>query len=186
METLFINLLKSSALIAAFYLAYHFLVRKETFFNSNRWFLLTGLFTALLLPWFNITKVVYVEKPKIALVDLVAYSSQNSTATPQVPVAEPFDWMSLVWIAYLAIALFLLARIVINFTSLFRMLHNQQKTKKEAFTLVDLNQNIAPFSFFNYIVYNSSLYTAEELQSILLHEKVHSREKHSFDVMVAK
>jgi hypothetical protein len=186
METLFINLLKSSALIAAFYLAYHFLVRKETFFNSNRWFLLTGLFTALLLPWFNITKVVYVEKPKIALVDLVAYSSQNTEATPQIPVAEPFDWMSLVWVGYLVIALLLLARIVINFTSLFRMLHNQQKTKKEAFTLVDLNQNIAPFSFFNYIVYNSSLYTAEELQSILLHEKVHSREKHSFDVMVAK
>jgi len=186
METLFINLLKSSALIAAFYLAYHFLVRKETFFNSNRWFLLTGLFTALLMPWFNITKVVYVEKPKMTLADLVAYSSQNTEATPQVPVAEPFDWMSLVWIGYLVIALLLLARIVINFTSLFRMLHNQQKTKKEDFTLVDLNQNIAPFSFFNYIVYNSSLYTPEELQSILLHEKVHSREKHSFDVMVAK
>ncbi|MBA4133151.1 MAG: hypothetical protein C0525_00365 [Flavobacterium sp.] len=186
MEILFINLIKSSALIAAFYLAYHFLVRKETFFNSNRWFLLTGLFTALLLPWFNITKVVYVEKPKMALADLVAYSSQNMVATPRVPTPEPFDWMSLVWVGYLAIALFLLARIVINFTSLFRMLYNQQKTKKEDFTLVDLNQNIAPFSFFNYIVYNSSLYTPEELQSILLHEKVHSREKHSFDVMVAK
>lgn len=186
METLFINLIKSSALIAAFYLAYHFLVRKETFFNSNRWFLLTGLFTALLLPWFNITKVVYVEKPKMALADLVAYSSQNMVATPRVPTPEPFDWMSLVWVGYLAIALFLLARIVINFTSLFRILYNQQKTKKEDFTLVDLNQNIAPFSFFNYIVYNSSLYTPEELQSILLHEKVHSREKHSFDVMVAK
>ena len=186
METLFINLIKSSALIAAFYLAYHFLVRKETFFNSNRWFLLTGLFTALLLPWFNITKVVYVEKPKMALADLVAYSSQNMVATPRVPTPEPFDWMSLVWFGYLAIALFLLARIVINFTSLFRMLYNQQKTKKEDFTLVDLNQNIAPFSFFNYIVYNSSLYTPEELQSILLHEKVHSREKHSFDVMMAK
>lgn len=186
METLFINLIKSSALIAAFYLAYHFLVRKETFFNSNRWFLLTGLFTALLLPWFNITKVVYVEKPKMALADLVAYSSQNMVATPRVATPEPFDWMLLVWFGYLAIALFLLARIVINFTSLFRMLYNQQKTKKEDFTLVDLNQNIAPFSFFNYIVYNSSLYTPEELQSILLHEKVHSREKHSFDVMMAK
>lgn len=186
METLFINLLKSSALIAAFYLAYHLLVCKETFFNTNRWFLLTGLFTALLLPWFNITKVVYVEKPKMALADLVAYSSQNTVTTPQVPVTEAFDWMSLVWFGYLSIALFLLGRIVINFTSLFRMLYNQQKTKKEDFTLVDLNQNIAPFSFFNYIVYNSSLYTPEELQSILLHEKVHSREKHSFDVMVAK
>ncbi|WP_396194225.1 M56 family metallopeptidase [Flavobacterium sp.] len=186
METLFINLLKSSGLIALFYLAYHFMVRKETFFNSNRWFLLLGLFTSLLLPWLTFTKVIYVERPKIALEDLVAYSTQNSVVQPQVPVAESFDWMSLIWFGYLAIALFLLVRIAINFASLFQMLYNQQKTKNESFTLVDLNQNIAPFSFFNYIVFNSTLYTQEELDSILLHEKVHSREKHSFDVMTAK
>jgi hypothetical protein len=186
METLFINLLKSSLLIAVFYLAYHFLVRKETFFNSNRWFLLMGLFTSLLLPWLTFTKVVYVERPKIAWEDLVAYANQNTTLQNTVPAAEPFNWMQLVWLSYLAITLFLLARIAINFASLFQMLYKQQKTKNENFTLVDLKLNVAPFSFFNYIVYNSSLYTPEELHSILLHEKVHSREKHSFDVMTAK
>ena len=48
------------------------------------------------------------------------------------------------------------------------------------------DRDIAPFSFFNYIVFNSSLYSQEELESILLHEKIHSQEKHSIDVLVAK
>ncbi|MBP8158368.1 MAG: hypothetical protein KAX93_08325, partial [Flavobacterium sp.] len=172
METLFIYLLKSSGLIAVFYLAYHFLVRKETFFNSNRWFLITGLFTSLLLPLFSITKIVYVERPKINLEDLVAYA--NTTSVPQqVSTVENFDWMQIIWMGYILIALFLLTRIIINFISLFQMLYQQQKVKNESFTLVDLNHDIAPFSFFNYIVFNSALYTQEELQSILLHEKVH-------------
>ena len=185
METIFIYLLKSSGLIAMFYLAYHFLVRKETFFNSNRWFLITGLFTSLLLPLFSIKKIVYVERPKINLEDLVVYTNTNSKIE-DIPAVEAFDWMQFVWVSYFIIALLLLLKIVINFMSLFQMLYQQQKIKKEQFTLVDLNHNIAPFSFFNYIVFNSSLYTEEELQSILLHEKVHSQEKHSFDVIVAK
>ncbi|MFN3755036.1 M56 family metallopeptidase [Flavobacterium sp.] len=185
METIFIYLLKSSGLMAMFYLAYHFLVRKETFFNSNRWFLIAGLFTSLLLPLFSIKKIVYVERPKINLDDLVAYANANPHVQ-EITAVEAFDWMQFIWVSYFLIALLLLLKIVINFMSLFQMLYQQQKIKNEQFTLVDLNHDIAPFSFFNYIVFNSALYTEEELQSILLHEKVHSQEKHSFDVMVAK
>lgn len=185
METLFIYLLKSSGLVALFYLAYHFLVRKETFFNANRWFLILGLFTSLLLPFFSIKKIIYVERPKIALDQLVAYANTN-VSLQEAHAVEAFDWLQFIWVSYLIIALLLLVKILINFISLFQMLYQQQKIKNENFTLVDLNHDIAPFSFFNYIVFNSSLYTEEELQSILLHEKVHSQEKHSFDVMTAK
>jgi hypothetical protein len=186
MEAILIYLLKSSGLIAVFYLAYHFLVRKETFFNSNRWFLLSGLFTSLLLPFFVIKKVIMVEKPKIAPEDLVAYAQQSAGTIQGVPVVEAFDWMQFFWISYVFIACILVIRIVFNFTSLYRMLYQQQVIKKEKFKLVNLNENIAPFSFFNYIVYNSDLYSNEELQSILLHEKIHSQEKHSMDVLIAK
>ena len=61
MEPLFIYLLKSSGLIALFLLSYHMLLRKETFFISNRWFLLSGLVTAVVLPLLVYTKVVWVE-----------------------------------------------------------------------------------------------------------------------------
>ena len=185
METLFIYLLKSSGLIAIFYLAYHFLVRKETFFTSNRWFLITGLFTSLLLPLFTITKVVYVERPKIALEDLVAYT--NATATTQaIPVAETIDWMLMLGLLYGIVSCVLLLKIVVDFVSLYKIINKQQVIVIDGFKLVNLNKNISPFSFFSYIVYNPNLYTQDELNSILLHEKIHSQEKHSIDIIVAK
>ncbi len=186
MEQLFIYLIKSSGLIAVFYMTYHFLVRKETFFTSNRWFLIAGLFTSLLLPLFTIKKIIYVERPKVNFADLVAYTPTSTPTSANVSAVEAFDWMQLIWVSYILIAVFLVIKIVFNFISLYRMLYQQQKIKNEQFTFVDLNYDIAPFSFFNYIVYNSKLYSHEELQSILLHEKIHSQEFHSFDVMVAK
>ena len=186
METLFIYLLKSSGLIALFYLSYHFLVRKETFFNSSRWFLVTGLFTSLLLPLFSIKKIVYIERPKIAMEDLIAYSKASSATVKEIPAVEAFDWMQFIWVGYILIASLLVIKIVLNLISLYRMLYKQQVIKKENYTLIDINENIAPFSFFKYIVYNSNLYSNEELQSILLHEKIHSQERHSMDVLIAK
>ena len=89
-------------------------------------------------------------------------------------------------LGYILVAFLLVSKIVLSLISLYRMLYQQQVIKKEQFKLVNLNQNIAPFSFFNYIVVNPNLYSSEELQSILLHEKIHSKEKHSIDVLIAK
>ena len=62
-----------------------------------------------------------------------------------------------------------------------------KKIKQQAdFKFVDINENIAPFSYFEYIVYNSSLYTASELESILEHEKVHSDQNHTLDVLISR
>src|SRR5690606_26892038 len=186
METIFIYLLKSSGLLALFFLAYYFLLRKETFFDGNRWFLLSGLITSLLLPLFFIKKVIYIERPKYTMDDLIAFSNQHPVVQNNVSAVEAFDWMQFIWVSYGIIALVLLFKIVFSFVSLYRMLFQQQIIKKENFKLINLNQNIAPFSFFNYIVLNPNLYSNEELQSILLHEKIHSKEKHSIDVLLAK
>jgi len=169
-----------------FYLAYYFLVRKETLFNSNRWFLLAGLFTSALLPLFFIKKIIWVERPKISMADLVAYSQQATATTKEIQAVEAFDWTQLIWFGYISIAFVLVIKIVLNLLSLYRMLHKQQMFKREGFTLVDLDDNISPFSFFKYIVYNSDFYTDAELQSIILHEQVHSKEHHSFDVLLVK
>ena len=118
--------------------------------------------------------------------DLIAYSKTSSATVKEIPAVESFDWMQFIWVGYILIASILIIKIVLNILSLYRMLYKQQVIKKESFTLVDINENIAPFSFFKYIVYNSNLYSNEELQSILLHEKIHSQERHSIDVLIAK
>jgi hypothetical protein len=186
MEQLFIYLIKSSGLIVLFYLAYYFLVRKETFFNSNRWFLLIGLFTSVVLPLYFFKKIIWIERPKASVQEFPVFPNLQLPTTQNIPVVEAFDWMQLIWISYGIIAAVLVVKIVFNLITLYRMLKNKQIINKEELKLVKLNENIAPFSFFNYIVYNPDLYSNNELQSILLHEQIHSRQKHSFDVLIAE
>jgi beta-lactamase regulating signal transducer with metallopeptidase domain len=187
MEEIVTYLLKSSGLLATFFLAYHFLLRKETFFTSNRWFLLSGLGTSILLPLFFIKKIVYVESPKITL----PISPENNDlpiiidkATPI--TTESIDLLQILFIVYGIVATILIIKVIIDLFSLVKLLRKQTIQKQEELSYININQNIAPFSFFNYIVFNSSLYSQEELESILLHEKIHSQEKHSVDILVAK
>jgi hypothetical protein len=187
MEEIVTYLLKSSGLLATFFLAYHFLLRKETFFTSNRWFLLSGLATSILLPLFFIKKIVYVESPKITL----PISTENNDlpiiidkATPI--TTESIDWLQILFIVYGIVATILIIKVIIDLVSLAKLLKKQTIQKQEDLSYININQDIAPFSFFNYIVFNSSLYSQEELESILLHEKIHSQEKHSIDVLLAK
>ncbi len=179
-------ILKSSALLAVFYLAYQFLVQKETFFNTNRWFLLSGLFASLLLPLVTIKKIVYVETPKVVIDHLANYTSPKNYISKDISAVEAFDWMQFVWVGYIIVAIILIVKIIISIVSLYQMLRKQQIIVKENFKLVDLNKNIAPFSFFEYIVFNSTLYNKNELNSILLHEEIHCKEKHTIDVLLAR
>ncbi len=186
MEQFFFYLIKSSGLLAMFYLAYQFLIQKETFFNTNRWFLLSGLLASLLLPLVTIKKIVYIEVPKATVDKFMVYSQPNNSISKELPTVEAFHRIDYVWVVYIAIAMILVAKIIISIISLYKMLLKQQIVVKENIKFIDLNKNIAPFSFFKYIVFNSNLYNKEELNSILLHEEIHCKEKHTIDLLIAR
>ncbi|KAF2513943.1 M56 family metallopeptidase [Flavobacterium foetidum] len=202
MEALFIFILKSSGLLATFYFAYVLLLRKETFFNSSRWFLLAGLLTSVILPFVVYTKVVWVdpapapdvmtqnvsmpEKNTNLAVDAVEY--RNVSAPQQIATQESFEinwnwvYLSIYCLGFIAFMI----KFALDFYSLNSVLKNREIKQQEDFKFVDVTENIAPFSYFDYIVYNSSLYTANELQNILEHEKVHSDQKHTIDVLFSR
>ena len=181
METLFIYLIKSSGLIGMFYLAYYFLLRKETFFNSNRWFLLAGLFTSVVLPLVVFTKIVWVE-PTPTHFDW----SKIPMTTPVENEAIEINWHLVIGIVYSIGILGFLLKLVFDFYSLSKVLKGKSIQKQADFQFIDVNENLAPFSYFNSIVYNSSLYSEAELESILEHEKVHSTQNHTIDVLITR
>ena len=58
--------------------------------------------------------------------------------------------------------------------------------KRQAdYKFVDTKENLAPFSFFN-TLFTIRLYTATELENILEHEKVHSDQNHTVDVLISR
>ena len=181
METLFIYLVKSSGLIGMFYLAYIILLRKETFFNSNRWFLLAGLITSVVLPLVIFTKIVWVD-PSPTNFDW----SQIPVTTVAENDALEITWYLVFTIVYSIGILVFLLKFACDYYSLSKVLRGKTIQQQADFKFIDLTENIAPFSYFNFIVYNSSLYSDRELENILEHEKVHSAQNHTVDVLVSR
>ncbi|REG96156.1 M56 family metallopeptidase [Flavobacterium aquicola] len=180
METLFIYIAKSSGLIALFFLAYYFLLRKETFFTANRWFLLAGLFTSLILPWIVFTTIVWVD-PTPSDID---WSKIPMTAVQE----ESFEinWYLVLAVAYIIGIVLFLVQFALDFYNLNRVLKGKTTQQQADHKFIDLKENIAPFSYFNTIVYNSSLYSEAEMESILEHEKIHSEQYHTIDVLITR
>ena len=182
MEALFIYIAKSSGLVVLFYCAYYFLLRKETFFNSNRWFLLTGLVTSLILPFLFYTKIVWI--------DPVPVSSANYSQSfiPQTIQQESFEinWNYVIISIYCIGFLVFIIKFAADFYSLNSVLKGKKIQQQADFKFIDVSENIAPFSYFDYIVYNSSMYTSSELENIIEHEKVHSDQNHTIDVLISR
>ncbi|MFH6959886.1 M56 family metallopeptidase [Flavobacterium aquidurense] len=181
MEALFMFIAKSSGLLVLFYCAYYFLLRKETFFTSNRWFLLAGLFTSIILPFIVYTKTV--------LVDPTLLTAQNQPVfTPQVDSNSSFNinWNILLIAIYIIGLIALMIKLAIDFYSLNSVLKGKKVKQQADFKFVDIKENIAPFSYFDYIVYNSSMFTSSELKSIIEHEKVHCEQNHTIDVLISR
>jgi hypothetical protein len=184
MEAIFIFFLKVNGFLTAFFLAYYFLLRKETFFNKNRWFLLLGLFASVLLPLITFTKTIWVEPSPVIYEtfsnDFVPYIIENKV------IEEPIDWNSILFYVYLGISVVFIVKILIEILSFFRIIKFGKRTKTSEAILIDNESNENPFSFFNHIVFNSKMFSEDELQHIISHEKIHVKEKHSIDVLVSK
>jgi hypothetical protein len=181
METLFIYLLKSNGLITLFFLAYYFLLRKETFFTSNRWFLLVGLITSAILPLLVFTKTVWVE-PSPTTIDW----SQIPVGILIEKTSFEMDWFLTAGIVYALGIIAFMIRFGLDYYSLTKVFKGKTIYQQADFKFIDVKEKLAPFSFFNTIVYNSALYSVSELQNIIEHEKVHSEQNHSIDVLITR
>jgi hypothetical protein len=164
-----------------FYFAYFFLLRKETFFNSNRWFLLVGLLTSIGLPLVFFTKIIWVTPTPTS----INWSQIPETIQNQ-STSFTINWYLIIGIFYTMVTGFLIVQLGYDFYSLKKVLKGKVIQKHLDFKCIDLSENIAPFSYFNTIVYNSSLYSVAELENILEHEKIHSEQNHTIDVLISR
>jgi len=177
METLLVYLLKASGILAIFYLAYQLFLKRETFYSVNRHFLMAGILTALLLPFVSITN--YVE---IAATPL-NFISKETAAVKVTNVDRNFNWIALLFGIYIVGLLIFTTKFILQIIALLKLVKINKVDKQGKFYHVETNKHIAPFSFFNHIFYNATLYSESELSAIIKHEKAHSSQWHSIDVL---
>lgn len=193
-----------NALLAVVSGAYYVLLRRETFFRTNRLVLWLGVVATLLLPLLELpdwrpqpmrtvmhrTAQVIVPKilPGTPKPDVtITFPDQRSYPAFQHQSAYAgWSWPMLLLLLYIGGVLVLLTRLGVQLSSLRRLIHQSVHELYDGFTLVRNERVTAPFSFFNWVVLNPTRHASDELEQILRHERVHVRERHSLDMLGAE
>ena len=181
-------LLESSICLALFYALYYFWLRRETFFQFNRAYLLLMPVVALAIPLLRIEHsaaspagAVEMLLPAVREAQLAKVYFYGQLETPSPAFALTLSDILLG--IYLAGAFFMLFKLVIRLFALWRLIHRSRRERKTRYTLLTPDQDMPASSFFSYVFWKGSG-LPEAKRIILEHELVHVRQRHSIDVLL--
>ncbi|HUR11575.1 MAG TPA: M56 family metallopeptidase [Flavitalea sp.] len=183
MPFLFAYILKLSISLAIVFAVYHLFLRRLTFYNWNRYFLLLYTFAAFLIPFIDIRALISEQ------------SLNNSQVVRAIPTFvflsdDPASVATSSENSLFVLMIVLLTGIAVLSLKLFFQYRSLQKIRKAAvlvhedgLKLYHVDSNILPFSFGQAIYVNQHQHDERELREIIRHEFIHVKEKHSFDIV---
>lgn len=181
MGMFFIYSIKVAICLAAFYLFYKLLLSRDTFHAFNRATLLLLMLLSLVLPFVNIS----VDESTVAydgmvqIEQLLAMGVVDDGPAPSGPTLIQV----LFAIYIIGVALFLVGEIY-SLVRLHRLISGKYSvTTADGIKIVVIDDDVAPFSWFNNIVISRSDYESGRSE-ILIHEKAHIARRHSLDIML--
>ncbi len=178
--------IKSAGILTLFYVVYILVLRKDTYFSAKRFYLLTGVIAALTLPLITFTTITLIERaPLTQTTNIAQFITSATSSSLPVAEAEPFNWVLLLMSIYILGACIFLFKFFLQLFSLVRLLKSHNYKRVGPYKFIESDREIAPFSFFNYIVFNPNTHSPEELKMILQHEKIHASQWHSIDLLFA-
>ncbi len=105
---------------------------------------------------------------------------------PNTPIQKTrFSIIHLIFFIYLTGVLVFLSRVILLFHWIFRTIKTHPKEKWQKVNIIQLDKNLPPFSFLSYVFLKKDLYLGDRSEQILAHEKVHIRQLHSVDLLLA-
>ncbi|MES2061804.1 MAG: M56 family metallopeptidase [Bacteroidota bacterium] len=197
-------------LIGVCLLFYKLLLQKETFHHLNRWVLLACLALTFVLPLLRVPQqwtlrkapeavvvsmpnvkqspkkpVQFIERPEQQPVKPVVVPVKEASVTETAAAVMPqiLKWtLWLYWCGVVAFGLNFLLQVIV----LVRQAYKSPAIQDGQYRIVELDTDKAPCSFGNYIFINPAKYDWETYSQILLHEKIHIKQGHSFDLLFAE
>ena len=167
-----------------FYFSYKAFFVQDTFLKTKRVYLKFSFLFSLYLPLINFTH--WFEGKQITQT-LMA----NNILLPDLYVVAPkssFSWdvETVFLMLYFAVCAVFLIRFFIQLFAIIQMRRKGKVTILFNTKVIVLHDEIAPFSFLNWIFVNPELHTERELKEILTHELAHVKQVHSGDVFLSE
>ena len=181
-------ILKVSCCWAGFLLLYMLMLRRETYFNLNRAYLLFSLIGGMCIPLIDwqwpgsepaepILSALYLQPV------IIGIGSVEALVQTAPLVDQQWNYKNWLLIIYWCGAGIIFLRSLLGIGLIVRLIRLGQIEKDAGQNLVFHRFDLLPFSFFNYLFFNEGLRKNEAaLKQIKLHERAHSRGWHSLDV----
>ncbi|HRX95001.1 MAG TPA: M56 family metallopeptidase, partial [Chitinophagaceae bacterium] len=184
MPAILYYIIKLSIALCVVYLFYQLVLRKLTFYNWNRWYLLVYSILAFFIPFINISPVINnSELDSSTLINWIPVLEGKAMETTTVVAEQGPDGWKLVILFIAAGSLVLAGRLLLQFFSFSLLLQRAELIEKGTLNLYHVDDKIIPFSFGNSIFINRNQHSAVELQEIIAHEFVHVRQRHTMDII---
>lgn len=192
MEPFITYTVKSASILLLAIIYYQFFLKKQTFFNLNRIYLLAALLIAIAVPYITIDIILSPEKMQSATPRLTTYMSNmleevnvwGKSGTLQLALQQSsFNFLSL---AYWCGVVFFAIRYLTGCIQIYLLVKRNPQKHIRNLHVVQLQTLQTTFSFFNFLFIPASLCNKENRKKIFEHEKIHMQQWHSLDLLVTE
>ncbi len=184
MNPTLIYLLKVNIAIVLFYLFYRLFFANDTFWKTRRGYLLFSIGLSFVYPFFSIESWLQSQPTMQTMVANYALL-QEITITPE-NQSGFFSVEMLLWTVYGCAVAGLFGRLIVQLISILRIKFQGKRETVQGISIVAIDKEITPFSFFSTVYMNPKLHNEHEISQILTHELTHVKQLHSMDVMLSE
>lgn len=180
-------IIKSIINLSVTYAIYKIFLAEENMPVFRRYFLLFGMFLVIIMS--SVTIQTDANIPQ-AISDVIPSHQIERISSPETEIffsttkdTSYLQWV--LWGIYGFVAAVLLFRFIRNIRQLIQLKRNNPIYTNEDYTVVVVEEDISPYSFFSTIYISSKDYNKGAIRKeILLHELAHIQQKHSIDIVL--
>ncbi len=186
MNFIFEYLLKLSISLAVVYCFYFLVLRRLTFYNWNRWYLLLYAAICFYIPFIDIAYLLGFagNNPVLETIPALNLSIANGASKLMVTEHSFTKWLlTILPIVLISGALILLLRLGIQYISFLRLKNSAILLNDNGVKIYQVEKYIIPFSIGNSIFIHAGLHNDDGLKEIIRHEFVHVKQKHTIDIL---
>jgi TonB family protein len=180
---------KAGIALTVLYLFYWLLLRKDTHFYLNRFVLLFSVIVSLVIPSIRMFQV---NVPRVFenIPTLVIDFSKAGTLNQDVPSAieqaavTGINFWKTAFIIYMIGAAIVFCRLIYQAIFLHAITRLSKKVNYQGYTIVYMNNDMTPFSYFNRVFIPAAHADESSFESIIAHEKSHLAQGHYIDLFI--
>jgi len=177
-------ILKANLLLIFFGLFYLIFLKRETFYQLNRWYFIGSIVVSITAPLVTFTKTVLVDP-----IPIEYFTTDNETTVINEVVKEPsfletIDFQQTAVYLILFISFILIIRKIYAVSNLYRSIKKMPNLGVSNIKITADNKTV--YSFYQWIVVPENFFQWQNHQLILDHESIHLNQKHTFDLILVE